>query len=93
MEGAASGSSAAKVKEVLCVFGQRRRPLSFTASGNEYQTALSEAKKTFHDVIPPSRCTFLLQMKNENWSGEFTDLGEGDSIPHRSVIRLVAEVS
>ena len=84
-------------KEVLCMFGQRRRPMSFSVGEGEgesdYNCALRQAKILFEDVIMiSSSSVFILQLKNEEWSGEFTDLKEADIIPDRSVLRLVAEV-
>ncbi len=85
--------AASAKKEVLCVFGQRRRPMSFSVGVGEadYDCVLREAKKVFEDIIPSSSI-LILQVKNEEWSGEFTDLKEADTIPDRSIVRLVAEV-
>ncbi len=40
---------------------------------SEYACAVRQAKKVFEDVIP-SPSDLVLQVKNEEWSGEFTDL-------------------
>ncbi len=50
-------------EEVLCVFGQRRRPMSFSVGVGEadYDCVLREAKKVFEDIIPSSS----IQVKNE----------------------------
>lgn len=79
-------------KEVLCAFGQRHRPISLSVGqgDSDYACVIRQAKKVFEDVIPSSS-VLVLQIKNEAWSGEFTDLKESDIIPDRSVLRLVAE--
>lgn len=67
------------------MFGQRRRPMSFSVGEGEgesdYNCALRQAKILFEDVIMiSSSSVFILQLKNEEWSGEFTDLKEADII-------------
>lgn len=79
-------------KEVLCCVGERRRPVTYSLEDGkcESDSLLEAVKMVFQDVIPSSRRVFL-QVKDENWAGEFVDIHGADSIPHHAVIRVVAE--
>ena len=61
-------------------------------SENDYSSVVTAVRKTFQDAIPEASRLFL-QIKNENWGGEFTDLSELDDIPDHSVVRIVVEQS
>ena len=50
--------------------------------------AIREIRKVFEDAISETSPLFL-QVKNESWNGEFTDLKDTDEIPDRSVVRVV----
>ncbi len=56
----------------------------------DFNSALEVLRTMFEDVIAPT-CQVFLQLKREDWSGEFVDIGEMDTIPDRSVIRAVVE--
>jgi hypothetical protein len=43
------------------------------------------SRQVFKDEI----IEFSRQIKKEFWGGEFTDLGEAEEIPDRSVVRVV----
>ncbi len=79
-------------KEFLCCFGERKRPVKFKVDPmkGDFNSALEVLRTTFEDVIAPT-CQVFLQLKHEDWSGEFVDIGEMDTIPDRSVIRAVVE--
>ena len=88
---AASSSS----KSVLVCLGESRRPVSFrrgdTAATERKALVLSVAS-AFEDVFdaePPSPSNLLLQLKSEEWGGEFVDLKSDEPIPDRSVLRIV----
>lgn len=36
---------------------------------------------------------FVIQLKDENWFGEFVDLREGQEIPDRSVVNVIPQVN
>ena len=86
-------------KNVLVCFGENKRPVSFSAS-SDVATERKELEGVifakFQDVLEDSpqpstssRCSLLLQLKSEGWSGEFVDLSEDALIPDSSVIRAV----
>lgn len=80
-------------KEILCVLGDRRRPVQFTTKdGNDVVSAVKAVREIFRDAIPDSSRLFL-QIKKIFWGGEFTDIRELDDIPDKSVVRVVIEHS
>ncbi len=42
----------------------------------DFNTALEVQRITFEDVIAPT-CQVFLQLKHEDWSGKFVDIGDG----------------
>jgi len=48
---------------------------------------LEAIRNTFSDVLP---CTaqFILQIKNENWGGDFLDISKSGEVPDRSVLKV-----
>lgn len=80
-----SGSS----KKVLVVLGEHRRPVSFSAaSRGEYASLVGTVREVFQ-IAESSR----VQLKDENWGGEFTDVDEDEEIADKSVFRVVVEPS
>ncbi len=80
-------------KTVLVCLGERKRSISFPSSNPylERLTLIEGIQNTFSDVLAgPSTGspTFFLQVKSEEWDGEFLDLKEEDVIWGRSVIRV-----
>ena len=77
-------------KEFLCCFGERKRPIKYKADPikGDLSSALEAVRTVFEEVITPT-CEVFLQLKHEDWSGEFVDILEMDSIPDRCVIRAV----
>ena len=84
------------LKMVLVCIGERKRPMSLPqeASLADLKLRIVDA---YRDVIPHSSsstddaiaASFVLQMKSENWHGEFIDVKSGDEVPDRSVLRVV----
>ena len=74
-------------KTVLVCFEQWKRPVTF----NGGVQVLTEAMKTaFQDVLPADdNSPLVLQVKNEDWGGEFVDVIRDDDISDRSVVRTV----
>lgn len=78
-------------KSFLCLVGDRRRPVSFNSKDdNDYSSAVNAVRRVFNDVIPETSHLFL-QVKNEFWGGEFTDINALEEIPNRSLVRAVVE--
>lgn len=73
-------------KDVLVVLGEHRRPVSFVDSGKG--ELLSAIRKAFQ---VEGNCRVFVQIKNEEWGGEFTDVVEGQVIANRSILRAVVE--
>ena len=81
-------------KEVLCCFRDKRRPETFcTEEGKPKLKLLIDAVTVVFQHIIPSVGTVFLQLKNEDWAGEFTDVHERDSIPNHAVLRVVVKKS
>ena len=54
--------------------GDSNRPISFMSDGeNDQDTLRKEIRKVYHNEIPENS-SFILQMKDEEWSGEFVDI-------------------
>ncbi len=81
-----------KEKTVLACFGERKREVTFSASddGDDLQALLAAIKAVYHDVIKMD-AELVVQLKNENWAGEFLDI-KGSTIPDKAVIKVVNEV-
>ena len=79
-------------KEFLCCLGERKRLVKYKVNPTkgDLKSALEAARTVFAEVITPT-CEIFLQLKHENWSGEFVDISEMDSIPDKSVICCCGE--
>ena len=74
-------------KSILVQFGEHRRPLSIPANQNVEAANLKERVRTaFMDVI--AEADFFLQLKDDEWGGEFVDL-VGQEIPDHSILRVM----
>ena len=73
-------------KSVLCCFGKHRRSIKFEGM-NELKEGV---KEIFKDYLPKD-CDIFFQLKNEQWSGEFTDVTDESEIIDKSVLRVVVE--
>ena len=84
-------------KRVLVQIGSNKRPVVFPSEGDGGE--LLQLKKavidTFRDVLNTTDANDLLvQVKSEEWGGEFVDILETDVISDKSVIKVTtAEVS
>ena len=87
--GVAAGSMA---KHILACLGERKRPVEFQTQSDDdssgRDTLLLSIREVFADVLSPDTEIFL-QIKSEEWQGEFVDLGEGAVVPDRAVLRVI----
>lgn len=73
----------ATTKKVLVKFGDHCRPVQFTGDHDEL------VLKTKEEFALNQQEDLLLQIKDEDWGGEFIDLSASDEIPDKSVLKLV----
>ena len=85
-----------RLKKVLVCLGERRREVSFAAGnekedGGDVKALLDATGEVFADVLTSTsqgeREKLILQMKSEDWDGEFVD-AEGE-IPDKAVLRAL----
>ena len=79
-------------KTVLVCFGERKRPVTYTMDErkSEKESLLSAVNEVFADVEGiGDDAEHLVQVKNEQWGGEFVDLKDEEKIPDRAVVRVV----
>ena len=86
-------------KRVLVHFRGRTRPVEFAASQSDSESdsevLLKEIAKTFSDQFSrgeDANPEVFLQIQDEEWSGEYVDVGNSQPIPNKSVIRMVVQV-
>lgn len=72
-------------KVVLVCLGKRKWEVAFIDDGEGLNTLLDAIRETFSDVFGDEQ--LLLQVKNEEWSGEFVDV-TGD-VPDKSVLKVI----
>ena len=90
-------------KEVLVVYGERKRTVRFQESPDnpekERISLLAAVRDTFKDVLEQSEenrmtnqslsiANMIIQIKSEKWSGEFVDVHGSVVVPDSSVLRL-----
>ena len=87
-------------KTVLVRFCERSRPITFTSGGSDSESdsdlVLKQFLRTFDDQITKSaaqRNELFLQIKEEEWGGEFVDVSREQVIPDRSVLKVLVEKS
>lgn len=73
-------------KKVLICLGDRKRELSF--NGNNWELN-RQAKLLFSDVLSSQEHEMILQLKSEDWDGQFLDINEQTIIHDKSVLRAV----
>ena len=79
-------------KSVLVCVGERKRTVSWTVRDGEgdLDVLVEAVKAAYNDVYSPSPDEHLvLQIKSEDWNGEFVDLSSDAAIPDRSVLKVV----
>ena len=69
-------------KVVLVCLGERKREVSFSGG---YDSLLQQANETYKDVLCGRRIN-VLQLKNEDWEGQFVDI-QNKEIADKSVVR------
>ena len=73
-------------KSVLVTFGGRNCIVTFYTGLQSDKSSLTAAvRTTFRDVIRQ----FFLQMKSEDWGGDFVELLEDQTISDKAVIKAV----
>ena len=78
----------------LVIFGSRKRPITYSPLITK-EDILQEIINLFSDVDElqfVESSELVLQIKSEEWYGEFVDLIEGSDIPDRSVLQIIREV-
>ena len=85
---ATAPSKANSEKKVLVCLGERKREVVFVDDGEDVRKALLGAiRQVFSDVIDNDSNELLLEVKHEEWSGEFVDLT--GTVIDRSVVKAV----
>ena len=80
-------------KRVLVQIGSNKRPVSFSKEGPGGELLLLKKAviETFSDVLKSTEPKDLLvQVKSEDWPGEYEDLLESDIIQDKSVLKVTA---
>ncbi len=72
---------------VLVSFGERRREITFSG---EVESLYEQANDVFGDVLQGKRLN-VLQLKNEEWEGQFVDIKLDTVVPDKSVLRAFVE--
>lgn len=81
-------------KRVLVQVGSNKRPVSFSTEGPGGELLLLKKAviETFSDVLKSTDPNDLLvQVKSEDWPGEYEDILESDSIQDKSVLNVTAD--
>ncbi len=78
------------LKTVLVYFQEHRRPVTFRSGTGDAKALLDAAGQVFADVLEDDTTLsrVLLQVKSEEWDGEFVDVGDC-SIEDKSKVRAV----
>lgn len=86
-------------KRVLVHLGGRSRPVAFTSSQSDSESdldvLLKEIKSSFSDLLPRA-CEeeapeLFLQIQDDEWGSEYVDVLTSQSIPNKSILRVLAE--
>ncbi len=75
------------VKSVLISFGERRREVTFSGG---VESLYAQTNHVFGDVLQEKRIN-VLQLKNEEWEGQFVDIKQETVVPDKSVLRAFVE--
>ena len=76
-----------RVKKVLVCLGDRKREVIFTADiMGAVRSSFSDVLLAAHDGRPAK---FILQLKNEEWGGDFLDVADESEVPDRSVLKVI----
>ena len=79
-------------KRMLVKLGDSNRPVSFVSDGeNDQDIVREEIRRVYHDEIPENS-SFILQMKDEEWGGEFVDISPSQTnIASRSILKVIVK--
>ena len=79
-----------RVKKVLVKFGDCNRPNTFLSDGGSDQQILEkEIRKVYQDEIPEN-APIILQIKDEEWFGQFVDVGPSvTDVATKSILRVI----
>lgn len=75
-------------REVLVEYNGSRRVVKFLPKQD-----LSDVKELSNEIMKVfqvQKKQFIVQMKREEWGGEFVDVLEAESIPEPSVLKIVS---
>ena len=83
-------------KTVLCVFMDRRRPVSFSSDTDgktERQKLLEAVKATFSDILSTgegssSTVSYFLQTESSEWGGALVDITENVVVEDHGTVHL-----
>ena len=79
-----------RVKRVHVKFGDCNRPITFLSDGGSDQQILEkEIRKAYQGEIPEN-APIILQIKDEEWFGEFVDVGPCvTDVATKSILRVI----
>ena len=76
-----------RLKKVLVCLGDRKREVIFTTD------IMGAVRSSFSDILPAAHdgrpAKFILQLKNEEWGGDFLDVADESEVPDRSVLKVI----
>ena len=85
---------ATQTKSVLVCFGESKKRVSFPCSDKdadvEKKAFLDAVYYEFCELLPSPPPPLIIQLKGEDWEGEFVDLAKDAKIPHHSVVRVIS---
>ena len=99
----AMNSQAEPTKQVLVIYGDRRRPVTFNCGSNkdgddctkeEYEWLVKAVESVFEDVLSAeegsstSSGAFYLQMESSEWGGTVIDVTSRTLVPDHGVVFL-----
>lgn len=78
----------AESKTILVCVGERKRPVVINV--DEKRSFFDIASAAFADVFEEKPIKKpVIQIKSEQWKGEFVDFQDGCQIPDKSVVRII----
>lgn len=83
-------SDGTEARQALVVFKDWKRPVQFASGrseGNDTAAVIQAIKATFPEITKDAECR--LQVKSEEWGGEYLDLPEHAPIPDRSTLKVI----
>ena len=80
----------AEQKRVLELVAEHSRSVVFHSEepDGDLNSLKKAIQESFSDCVDLGRRPFFLQLKDEEWKGEFLDILPGDSITDKSVIKV-----